>query len=80
MKSPPDGCPRIAPAVFYNDAAAASDVFSTLSRDANKARLYVLFSECYCFARVHTRRLTVIQRLRLRITLKTHTFLLWRCL
>lgn len=25
MKSPPDGWPRIAPAVFYNDAAAAID-------------------------------------------------------
>ena len=25
MKNPPEGWPRIAPAVFYNDAAAAID-------------------------------------------------------
>ena len=28
MKNPPDGWPRIAPAVFYNDAAAAIDWLS----------------------------------------------------
>ena len=28
MKNPPDGWPRIAPAVFYNDAAAAIDWFT----------------------------------------------------
>ena len=31
MENPPDGWPRIAPAVFYDDAAAAIDWLTALS-------------------------------------------------